>query len=119
MTGGLTIVLGRTGRNFAAGMSGGFAFVYDEDHNFLRRCNQGMVALEKLEHPEDIATLKYYVERHQQLTGSTRARDILSRWEESLGRFVKVFPHEFRRALTERNQPMHASVGSAPAGVAS
>ncbi len=110
MTGGLAIVLGRTGRNFAAGMSGGFAFVYDEDHNFLRRCNQGMVALEKLENPDDIATLKHYVEKHQELTGSTRAKEILDNWEASLDRFVKVFPHEYRRALTERNQPMVAAI---------
>ena len=110
MTGGLAIILGRTGRNFAAGMSGGFAFVYDEDLNFTRRCNQSMVALEKLDDEQDIATLRHYVEKHAEVTGSTRAKEILENWDASLERFVKVFPHEYRRALNERNQALTASI---------
>ncbi len=119
MTGGTVVVLGRTGRNFAAGMSGGVAYVYDEHGDFASRCNTSMVALEKVVAQaeqqaggdaagwhrglSDEALLKTLVEDHHRWTGSLRARDILDRWADCRGKFVKVFPHEYRRALEERS----------------
>ncbi|MFN0183388.1 MAG: glutamate synthase-related protein [Aquabacterium sp.] len=116
MTGGTVAVLGRTGRNFAAGMSGGVAYVYDDDGQFARRCNTAMVALEKVVAAEeqsgasaawhretaDELLLKKLIEDHHRWTGSLRAREILDNWVVSRGRFVKVMPLEYRRALGER-----------------
>jgi glutamate synthase (NADPH) large chain len=116
MTGGTVVVLGRTGRNFAAGMSGGVAYVYDEDGTFASRCNTAMVALDKVvtaaaqeadralwhQSQSDEATLRQLVADHHKWTGSLRARHILDHWAESRGRFVKVFPNEYRRALGEQ-----------------
>ena len=114
MTGGTVAVLGLTGRNFAAGMSGGIAYVYDEDGMFAQRCNLSMVALEKLlpaaEQPDDgmrhrdqtdEAQLKGMIDQHARLSGSERARALLDNWSKARGKFVKVFPHEYRRALKE------------------
>ena len=114
MTGGTVAVLGLTGRNFAAGMSGGIAYVYDEDGMFAKRCNPAMVALDKLlpdaEQPDDgmrhrdqtdEAQLRRMIEQHARLSGSERARALLDHWSWSRGKFVKVFPHEYRRALKE------------------
>ncbi len=103
MTGGTVVVLGKTGRNFAAGMSGGFAYVFDEDGKFATRCNTAMVALESMP-AEDDARLKRLIEEHHRWTGSRRAREILDDWSASRERFVKVFPHEYRRALSEMAQ---------------
>jgi glutamate synthase (NADPH/NADH) large chain len=115
MTGGTVVVLGKTGRNFAAGMSGGVAYVYDEDGQFAARCNTAMVALERVEPAveqdgdtsgwhkgqADEPMLKAMVESHHKWTGSLRAREILDRWAECRGKFVKVFPHEYKRALAK------------------
>ncbi|MGE0498445.1 MAG: glutamate synthase-related protein [Ramlibacter sp.] len=117
MTGGTVAVLGKTGRNFAAGMSGGIAYVYDEDGQFARRCNTAMVTLEGvtssveqqaashkgLWHREqtDEAQLRKLLEDHNRWTGSKRARDLLDNWAEARGKFVKVFPSEYKRALQE------------------
>ena len=117
MTGGTVVVLGKTGRNFAAGMSGGIAYVYDEDGQFARRCNPSMVVLgpvassaeqelsldRALWHKAstDEALLRGLIEGHYKWTGSLRARHILDHWVESRARFVKVFPIEYRRALAE------------------
>ncbi len=119
MTGGTVVVLGKTGRNFAAGMSGGLAYVYDEDGQFASRCNMAMVSLDKvlpakeqeaqldraLWHKDtaDEVLLKKLIEDHHKWTGSLRARDILDRWAECRGKFVKVFPSEYKRALGELN----------------
>jgi glutamate synthase (NADPH/NADH) large chain/glutamate synthase (ferredoxin) len=103
MTGGKVVVLGKTGRNFAAGMSGGFAYVFDEDGGFASRCNTAMVALEKLP-AEDDAELKKLIEDHHRWTGSRRAREILDQWASAREKFIKVFPHEYRRALSEMQQ---------------
>ena len=117
MTGGTVAVLGKTGRNFAAGMSGGVAYVYDEDGTFASRCNTSMVSLGKVlstaEHEadkahwhqgqSDEATLKKLVEDHHKWTGSLRARHIMDHWAESRAKFVKVFPNEYKRALGERH----------------
>ncbi len=130
MTGGTVAVLGLTGRNFAAGMSGGIAYVYDEDGQFAKRCNTSMVALDKLlsaaeqeagidkaiwhhlgaaEAQTDEAILKKMLEDHHRWTGSQRAREILDHWEAARAKFVKVFPHEYRRALGE----IHAAKAAA------
>jgi glutamate synthase (NADPH/NADH) large chain len=104
MTGGTVVVLGSTGRNFAAGMSGGFAYVLNLDGEFVRRCNPAMVDLEPVVEPEDEATLKRLVENHQKYTGSKRAAEILAAWSQYRAKFVKVFPKEYRRALAEMAQ---------------
>ncbi len=103
MTGGTVVVLGKTGRNFAAGMSGGIAYVFDEDGQFDSRCNTAMVGLEKLPAEDDVA-LKKMIEDHHRWTGSRRARELLDQWPQMREKFVKVFPHEYRRALAELAQ---------------
>jgi glutamate synthase (NADPH) large chain len=119
MTGGTVVVLGQTGRNFAAGMSGGIAYVYDEDGKFAERCNTSMVSLDKVlsaaeqqasiapaiwhKGQTDEALLKQQIEDHHKWTGSLRARHILDNWNVSRARFVKVFPNEYKRALGEIN----------------
>lgn len=117
MTGGTVVVLGKTGRNFAAGMSGGIAYVYDEDGQFASRCNSAMVSLErvgttaeqkagvgktKLHRDEtDEALLKKLLEDHNRWTGSRRARELLDNWVTARTKFIKVFPNEYKRALAE------------------
>ena len=141
MTGGTVVVLGKAGRNFAAGMSGGIAYVLDEEGDFAQRCNLAMVELEPV--PEearaasadgaaveleshgkvhidhvagsDEATIRGLVQRHLLFTGSARARHILENWAEYLPRFVKVMPTEYRRALGEMAQELAARAqGGAP-----
>ncbi len=100
MTNGLVLVLGSCGRNFAAGMSGGVAYVFDERGNFAaERCNLGSVDLDSVTEAQDAEILKNLITRHFELTGSRRAKSILDNWQESLPRFIKVFPHEFKRVL--------------------
>lgn len=99
MTGGTVVVLGPTGVNFGAGMSGGLAFVWDEDHLFDRRCNLDMIDLDPVEQPEDVALLRAMIEEHAERTGSQRAQWILDHFDEALLSFVKVFPMEYRRVL--------------------
>jgi glutamate synthase (NADPH) large chain len=121
MTGGTAVVLGKTGRNFAAGMSGGIAYVYDEDGQFAKRCNTAMVTLEKVlasgeqeatqdkaiwhvgrqGAQSDEAQLKQLLQDHNRWTGSKRARELLDDWVTARGKFVKVFPSEYKRALGE------------------
>jgi glutamate synthase (NADPH) large chain len=98
MTGGTVVVLGPTGRNFAAGMSGGVAYVLD-DGAFERRCNVEMVGLSPLEDPGEIARVRALVERHAALTESGHARRLLSAWPETVKRMVRVVPHDYRRVL--------------------
>jgi glutamate synthase domain-containing protein 3 len=103
MTAGRMVCLGRTGRNFAAGMSGGFAYVLDDDNRFRRRCNSAMVDLEQMSADDDDAEwLKQIISRHYEHTSSPRAAEILADWVAQLPRFVRVFPHEYRRVLNER-----------------
>jgi glutamate synthase (ferredoxin) len=99
MTGGKVVVLGRTGRNFAAGMSGGVAYVLDEDGDFATRCNTQMVGLEKLEDPEEIQDLHQLIQRHADYTQSQKALQVLSHWEAMLPKFVKVMPRDYKRVL--------------------
>jgi glutamate synthase (NADPH/NADH) large chain len=102
MTGGMVVVLGLTGRNFAAGMSGGYAYVLDVDGDFAKRCNTSMVDLEPLQaESEDESDLRRLIENHARYTGSKRAQEILDKWAQYRARFVKVFPKEYRRALAE------------------
>jgi glutamate synthase (NADPH/NADH) large chain len=134
MTGGTVVVLGGTGRNFAAGMSGGIAYVWDEDGQFARRCNPAMVTLEPVLTAEeqvakvpravwhaarrgaqseaDETLLKRLVEAHFRHTGSVRARELLSDWSRERGRFVKVFPTEYRRALGEMAAARSGAAGN-------
>src|SRR3990167_10694919 len=99
MTGGLVVVMGRTGRNFAAGMSGGVAYVLDEHQLFDTLCNLDMVDLESLWRREDQRVLHDLIGRHHQWTGSPQAARILDNWQEMSGRFVKVIPIDYRKAL--------------------
>ena len=100
MTKGLVVVLGKTGRNFAAGMSGGIAYVLDEKGDFAeKRCNPGGVDLEPVIETADIAFLRNVIQRHFEYTGSPRAEWILENWSAMLPKFVKVFPHEYKRVL--------------------
>ncbi|NNE36788.1 MAG: glutamate synthase subunit alpha, partial [Gammaproteobacteria bacterium] len=98
MTGGKIVVIGKTGRNFAAGMSGGVAYVLDEDEDFKIRCNLGMVDLEPLE-KDDIETVKGLLTNHQQYTQSTVAQRILKNWNDYQHKFVKVMPIDYKRVL--------------------
>jgi glutamate synthase (ferredoxin) len=98
MTGGRVVILGRTGRNFAAGMSGGVAYVLDEAGDFATRCNMELVGLEKLE-DEDFATLKSAIEEHAINTKSMRAAKILAEWQSFAPKFVKVMPQDYKRVL--------------------
>ena len=101
MTGGRVAVLGPTGRNFAAGMSGGVAYVLDADATFKNRCNPELVDLEALtEHDE--AELHAMVSEHADRTGSAVARRLLTGWEQAVTSFVKVMPRDYRRALEEK-----------------
>ena len=119
MTGGTVVVLGKTGRNFAAGMSGGVAYVYDEDGKFATRCNTAMVSMDKVHLTADQRThdqsdwhdadsdeqhLKRMLQDHNRWTGSKRARELLDNWTEARLKFVKVFPNEYKRALLERKE---------------
>jgi len=130
MTGGTVLVLGKTGRNFAAGMSGGIAYVYDEDGQFASRCNTAMVSMEPVlsnkeqeaqidkavwHHGQsDEAQLRKLLEDHNRWTGSKRARELLDQWDSARGKFVKVFPLEYKRALGEIHAKKSA-VAPAPA----
>jgi glutamate synthase (NADPH/NADH) large chain len=133
MTGGTVVVLGATGRNFAAGMSGGVAYVYDEDGSFASRCNTSMVALDRvLPSGEQAATstadawhrgladevqLRKLVEDHHRYTGSLRARQLLDQWPQARAKFVKVFPHEYKRALAETAARARAAAAAPAAAV--
>jgi glutamate synthase (ferredoxin) len=99
MTGGRVVVLGPTGKNFAAGMSGGIAYVLDEAADFETRCNQEMVGLHKLEDPEEIDLVHSMVRKHADYTGSRRTWEVLARWDEMVPKFVKVYPNDYRRVI--------------------
>ena len=104
MTGGRAVILGDTGRNFAAGMSGGVAYVFDEHDHFTARCNTELVVLESLEAAEDIAELKLLIENHRDFTESPVAARILADWPVALSKFIKVMPVDYKRVLEERKQ---------------
>jgi glutamate synthase domain-containing protein 2/glutamate synthase domain-containing protein 3 len=106
MTKGVVVVLGRCGRNFAAGMNGGIAYVLDEEGDFVKeRCNIALVDLEPVVEPVDVQLLHNLIVRHFEATGSPRAKWILENWEEMLPQFLKVFPHEYKRVLGVPRSP--------------
>ena len=134
MTGGCMVVLGPTGMNFAAGMSGGLAYVFDPDNQFEDRCNPEMVSLERIDPDEaapadplevmikgvpqlkhHIHRLRLLIERHAHYTGSTVAQNILDNFDEVVGKFVVVMPNDFRRALNEMADEDAAATGDTPA----
>jgi hypothetical protein len=123
MTNGLVVVLGSTGKNFAAGMSGGIAYVLDETGEFVaNRVNRAGVDLDPLA-DDDINPLWNLVNRHVELTGSARGKEILASWGEYLPKFVKVFPHEFKRVLgvprsTETHKPVPGALVTGNMGAA-
>jgi len=109
MTGGRVVVLGKTGRNFAAGMSGGIAYVLDTGGLFHRRCNTQMVALEGLNDPDDADLVRGLVERHVELTDSELGARVLRDWDALRSVFVKVMPRDYKRVLLA--QAKAAAVG--------
>jgi glutamate synthase (NADPH/NADH) large chain len=102
MTGGYAVILGKTGVNFAAGMSGGVAYVWDVDGLFNKRCNMGMVELDPVDQEFDQSKLRGMIETHLKYTGSNVAKDILERWTEVLPQFVRVMPSDYKRVLEEQ-----------------
>jgi len=99
MTGGTVIILGQTGRNFGAGMSGGAAYVYDEDGSFAEHCNTDMVGMYPVNEPQDCAMLLALIEKHVAATGSALGSRIADDFDSSCSKFIKVMPHDYRRAL--------------------
>ena len=110
MTGGRVVVLGPTGRNFAAGMSGGIAYVLDRAGDFHTRCNMDMVDLERLEDKDEIAEVGAMVEKHAELTGSKRAQEILADWNNAVRDFVKVLPKDYKRVLQAMDRVIAAGL---------
>ncbi len=108
MTGGRVVVLGPTGRNFGAGMSGGIAYVWDKEGDFQTRFNDGMADLFAVQSPEDTAELLQLIRAHYQYTDSAVARSVLDHWDEVLPQFVKVYPRDYRRVI-EQNIPVEES----------
>jgi glutamate synthase domain-containing protein 3 len=101
MTGGRAVILGSAGRNFGAGMSGGIAYIWDDDERSRARINTGMVDLEALDDADEVAELKALIEEHAAATDSERAKAILVDWEAQLPKFIKVMPRDYKRALAE------------------
>ena len=108
MTGGRVVILGETGRNFGAGMSGGIAYIWDPNSRFAIRCNDETVDLEALEVAEEIVEVRESIEKHLQYTGSGVAKSILDDWSHAVRAFVKVIPVDYKRALTERQDAVSA-----------
>jgi glutamate synthase (ferredoxin) len=118
MTGGRVVILGNTGRNFAAGMSGGVAYVLDEAGDFARRCNKEMVSLGKLDDPAETAEVKTLIARHLQHTGSKRAEEILGAWSEWSGFFVRVMPNDYKRMVDAQREMRQAGMSQDEAEMA-
>ena len=102
MTGGRVVILGEIGKNFAAGMSGGIAYIYDENNNLAKRINNGMVDLDSIETQEDSDEVKGMIENYVKYTGSKEANDILDAWDTNKSKFIKVMPRDYKRVLTEQ-----------------
>ena len=110
MTGGKVIILGNTGRNFGAGMSGGVAYVYDLNGDFKTKCNNETFELEQLS-KDDLGDLKQFITTHRDLTGSEVASSILDSWDKEITKFVKVMPIDYKRVLNEMKERKKASNG--------
>eukprot|EP00559_Dactyliosolen_fragilissimus_P006269 CAMPEP_0184871326 /NCGR_PEP_ID=MMETSP0580-20130426/40651_1 /TAXON_ID=1118495 /ORGANISM="Dactyliosolen fragilissimus" /LENGTH=1626 /DNA_ID=CAMNT_0027373969 /DNA_START=220 /DNA_END=5100 /DNA_ORIENTATION=- len=102
MTGGYLVCLGETGRNFAAGMSGGIAYIYDPEDKFPQRCNMGLVGFEEVDTVEEQEKLYSFIKEHVDVTGSTVGQKMLEDWDNTVKNFVKVMPHDYKRVLLER-----------------
>ena len=100
MTGGRVVVLGKTGKNFAAGMSGGIAYVLDEENKLYRNINKTMVAIEKVESKFDEQELKKMIEQHVEATGSCKGKEVLDHFDEYVPKFKKIIPHDYKRMLS-------------------
>ena len=111
MTGGRVVILGKTGRNFGAGMSGGIAYIFDQENTFEERCNLEMVVLERIVENDDIAELQRLVEKHVTYTGSQIAKNILNNWVSSLSAFVKVMPLDYKRVLEQQRKDKLTEIG--------
>ncbi|MDB4983349.1 MAG: glutamate synthase family protein, partial [Myxococcales bacterium] len=118
MTGGRVVILGVTGRNFAAGMSGGVAYVLDEGGTFATRCNKEVVGLGKLDDPEEGKEIHALISRHAQLTGSKRAREVLDGWGRFLPFFVRVMPHDFKRVVDAQKKMLETGMSQEDAEMA-
>ena len=112
MTGGHLVCLGETGRNFAAGMSGGIAYIYDPDGKFPQRCNMGLVDLETVDSVEENEALYGYIKEHVETTGSTVGQSMLENWDSVVKCFVKVMPHDYKRVLMEREAAKKAEAAA-------
>jgi len=110
MTGGKVVIIGKTGRNFAAGMSGGTAYIFDETGDFSTRCNTEMVGLETLEDASEIAEVKQLISKHSEFTNSKKAQKILTNWEENIGKFVKVMPRDYKRVLEALKEAINSGL---------
>ena len=110
MTGGKAVILGQTGRNFAAGMSGGVAYVYQPKETFEPNVNMETVELETVETPEEAEELRTLIANHQAYTGSTVAEEILSNWDDNVMKFVKVMPVDYKRAMKELAEEKNKSM---------
>jgi glutamate synthase (ferredoxin) len=118
MTGGRVVILGPTGRNFAAGMSGGIAYILDEGRGFERLCNKEMVSLKPLEDAEETEIVLGMIRKHAQLTGSTRAQHILVNWAQYRGLFVCVVPNDYQRVLEAQKQMLQKGMSPEEAEMA-
>ncbi|HVZ75221.1 MAG TPA: glutamate synthase large subunit [Polyangia bacterium] len=118
MTGGRVVVLGATGRNFAAGMSGGVAYVLDEAGTFATRCNKEMVGLGKLDDVEEAKQVHALISKHAQLTGSKRAREVLDGWSRFQSFFVRVMPHDYKRVLESQKKMLETGLSQEEAEMA-
>ncbi|MDX2019263.1 MAG: glutamate synthase large subunit [Deltaproteobacteria bacterium] len=118
MTGGRVVILGPTGRNFAAGMSGGIAYILDEARTFESRCNKEMVAVEPVTNAEELEEVQRLISKHLQYTGSERAKTILTGWQEWRKMFVRVIPHDYRRMLEAQQEMLQKGMSPAEAEMA-
>lgn len=113
MTGGIVVCMAETGRNFAAGMSGGIAYIYDPDGKFPARCNMGLVALETIDTEEEKQEVYDYIKEHVEYTESSLGEDMLDNWDSRVGQFVKVFPLDYKRVLLERKMAAEEAAAEA------
>ncbi len=110
MTGGKVVIIGKTGRNFAAGMSGGVAYILDEKGDFATHCNTEMVGLETLEDASEIAEIKQMITKHAEYTGSDKAKRVLADWDNNVSKFVKVMPRDYKRVLEAIKQAVDSGL---------
>jgi len=118
MTGGTVVILGKTGRNFAAGMSGGVAYIHDLDGTFAENCNREMVGLYPVDDPLELAELRATIETHVELTASALGERILDAWSTAKATFVKVLPNDYKRAMEAMKEVENAGLTGAEAVMA-